>query len=64
MLVGITLFGRVTASLASMFVENDEGPAEDYRRLQEQLERIASQLEALEDRLVDQRGAREGEADS
>jgi len=46
MVVGITLFGWVTASLASMFVESDEGG--DRSELIERLDAIADRLTALE----------------
>jgi voltage-gated potassium channel len=51
MVVGITLFGWVTASLASLFVEADERPARERRRLLAALEEISARLAALEARL-------------
>ena len=47
MLVGITVFGWLTAALASVFVENDDAPvdAEIHRKLDEMSQRLAA-LEA------------------
>ena len=45
MVLGIAVFGLVSATLASLFVENDT--KDDYEDIREQLVRVEAKLDAL-----------------
>jgi voltage-gated potassium channel len=50
MLLGIGLYGTITASVAAYFVEEDEGEAERLARIEGKIDKLAGAIERLESR--------------